>query len=152
MILDTMVLSHFLSTLAVLMHAARHSPAYLPILSPEALELAVTLGTRPMTARRDEDTAEKDAAVLASALELGLVIFDACIDLDGGKTLGLEHTPLVFSVNDWAGEVFRKLEETGARIEGAGGEAVNRVRRGSAGLLLRIEEVMDRWRRSMIMM
>ena len=158
MILDALVLRQILSTLAVLAHAARHSTAFLRILAPEALEVAVTIGTRPVsvvTTTDDEfgetEKAEKEASVLASSLELALVVLDACVDLDGGRELGLEKTMLVLATRDWASEVFRRLEKTGGvEVDKASGDHVNRVRRSATGVLLKIEEVTNRWSRSMI--
>jgi telomere length regulation protein len=159
MILDALVLSQLLRTLSVLVHAARHSIAFLRMVAPEALEVAVTIGTRPVSVTiptSDEEfeeigKGEKETSVLASSLELALIVLDACVDLDGGRELGLEQTMLLLSTRDWASEVFCRLEEMGGvEIDKASGDDVNRVRRGAAGLLLKIEEVMDRWRRSMI--
>lgn len=159
MILDALVLRQLISTLSVLLHAARHSPAFLPVLAPEGLELAVTMGTRPASVaapdKEDEDGApgkiDKEVSVLASSFELALVVLDASVDLDGGRELGLEKTRLLLATREWASEVFRRLEESGGiEIDDGSGDALNRVRRGAAGVLLKIEEVMDRWKRSMI--
>lgn len=151
MILEATLLSHFISTLAVLMHAAHHSPGYLPILVPEALEVSITLGTRPVSSSSDSDRSgkEKEAAVLGSALELALVVLDACVELDGGRSLGLEHTKLLLAVGEWSGEVFG-LVEKGVNIEGGGDGGNRRVRRAAASVVIRVEEVTSRWRRSMV--
>jgi len=155
MILDALILSQFLRTLAVLLHASRHSLAFLRVLAPEALEVALTLGTRPVSAVVSDDEAvkEKEASVLASALELVLVVLDASFDLDSGRALALEKTLVVLAVRDWAGEVFRRLEDSGASDGGQGerdGDAVDRVRRAAAGVLLKVQDLMEKWQRSMI--
>ncbi len=164
MILDTLVLRQVLSTLAVLLHAARHSVAFLPLLSPEALDLAVAIGTRPVSlvprpgamvskeeteSDDDFDQAEKQAFVVAAALELALVILDASKDLDSGRELTLEKTPLLLAVREWAGNIFRSLEARGGMyMDGNGSDTLNRIRRAAAGVTLRLEEMMEKWGRS----
>ncbi|KDQ18178.1 hypothetical protein BOTBODRAFT_155292 [Botryobasidium botryosum FD-172 SS1] len=151
MVLEAMLLSHFLSTLTILMHAAHHSPAYLSILAPEALEVALTMGTRPVSVAADSDPSGKDkeAAVLGSAFELALVVLDTCAALDGGKSLGLEHTKMLLAIGEWAGEMFALLEK-GVNLEGGGGDEIKRVRRAAASVVIKVEEMTSRWRRSMI--
>ena len=46
MVLSPMALEKLLMTLTLLLHAARHSPLFLAVLSPEALELAMTPSRR----------------------------------------------------------------------------------------------------------
>lgn len=46
LILNPIILAHFLGTLAILVHAAQNAPQWLAIVAPDALELAVTLGTK----------------------------------------------------------------------------------------------------------
>lgn len=58
LVLNALVLARFLSTLAVLVHAARNAPEGLAVIGPDALELAVTLGTRPVSAMEDEEEDE----------------------------------------------------------------------------------------------
>ncbi|KAF8311251.1 hypothetical protein DL93DRAFT_2061170 [Clavulina sp. PMI_390] len=160
MILDALTLKHFLATVSVLLHAARHSPAYLRILAPSALEIAGTVGSGKHNPGRkaqagieddDPQNIDKENAVLAASLEIALVVLDACAELDGGKTLALEHTSLLYGTRDWASQVFTHLESHGGIMtDRNSGESVNRIRRAAAGVLLRIEEVLDQWRRSMI--
>jgi hypothetical protein len=73
------VLSHLLATLGVLVHASQNEPAWLAVVAPDALELAVTLGTRSISRGGEEEEEEesgggesgsgedKDARVLATA-------------------------------------------------------------------------------------
>ncbi|TCD68925.1 telomere binding protein [Steccherinum ochraceum] len=156
LILNAMVLSHFLATLAVLVHASKNAKEWLAVVAPDALELAVALGTRRLT--RDEDTGDdgegdgkggKEAAVLTNSLELVLVVLDGCVDRDGGRTISLEHTTVVLGAGDWAGEVLSQLEK-GAKVLGGGGAQEVRLRRAAAGVVLKVDEVTSRWRRSMI--
>ncbi|GAA5900638.1 hypothetical protein JCM6882_000928 [Rhodosporidiobolus microsporus] len=163
-LLDPYLLSKFLATLSVLLHAARHSPAFLAVLVPETLALVMAL--RPASglsavarARRaggkgdeDEELDEKELnrdAVVSSALELALVALDATVQLDAGRTLMSSSSvnggsTLVADVKDWAEEVFEEEEQRG------GGEAggVGRSGRAAAGVLLRVEEIVGRWRGS----
>lgn len=171
LVLNAMVLARFLSTLAVLAHAARNAPEWLAVVAPDALELAVTLGTRPVSAMEDEGEDEeedeehipkgqkakaqgrkgrgKEAAVLSAALELALIVLDGCMDLDGGRSLGLNHTALLLGAGEWAKEVFSRLDQ-GVRMVGEGGEQEVRLRRAAAGLVLKVDELSSRWRRSMV--
>ncbi|KAF8270409.1 telomere length regulation protein-domain-containing protein [Lactarius quietus] len=158
LILNALVLSHFLATLGVLVHASRNAPAWLSVVAPDALELAVTLGTRPVSrAQEDEEesggesggAADKNARVLTTALELALVVLDTCVDLDGGRSLSLEHTGLLLAVGEWAQGLFGLLEK-GVLIKGGGGVTEVRLRKAAAGVVIKVDEVSERWKRSMI--
>ncbi|KAF7363275.1 Telomere-reg-2 domain-containing protein [Mycena sanguinolenta] len=154
LILNPIVLSHFLATLAILVHASRNAPEWLAVIGPDALELAVTLGTRPISSMEadDEETTDsksKEASVLSTALELALVVLDGCLELDGGRALGLEHTELLLGAGEWANAVFSRLDK-GVRIEGGGGVQETKLKRAAAGVLLKVDSLTSRWRRSMI--
>jgi hypothetical protein len=60
LILSSLVLSHLLATLGVLVHASQNAPAWLAVVAPDALELAVTLGTRSIS-RGGEDEDEEES-------------------------------------------------------------------------------------------
>ncbi|KAI0948359.1 hypothetical protein AcV7_009125 [Taiwanofungus camphoratus] len=170
LVLNAVVLARFLSTLAVLVHAARNAPEWLAIIAPDALELAVTLGTRPISTAEEQDhdvEAEladartqpgsendmtgkgKEAAVLTAALELALIVLDGALDLDGGRSLGLEHTALLLGAGEWAGKMFAQLEK-GIKVLGGGGTQEVRLRSAAAGVVLKVDELTSKWRRSMI--
>ncbi|PCH38376.1 hypothetical protein WOLCODRAFT_130856 [Wolfiporia cocos MD-104 SS10] len=168
LVLNAVVLSRLLSTLGVLVHAARNAREWLAIIAPDALELAVTVGTRPVSVAEGEDEEDvgapgveaeakheqpggerKEAAVLASALELTLIVLDGCLDLDGGRSLGLEHTALLLGVSEWAEEVLSKLDK-GTRVLGEGGAHEIKLGRAAAGVVLKIRELGGKWGRSMI--
>ncbi|KAH9038997.1 telomere length regulation protein-domain-containing protein [Lactarius pseudohatsudake] len=158
LILNALVLSHFLATLGVLVHASRNAPAWISVVAPDALELAVTLGTRPVSrAHEDEEesggesggAADKNARVLTTALELALVVLDTCVELDGGRSLSLEHTALLLAAGEWAQGLFDLLEK-GILIKGGGGVAEIRLRKAAAGVVIKVDEVSERWKRSMI--
>jgi telomere length regulation protein len=159
LILNSLVLSHFLATLGVLVHASINAPAWLAVVAPDALELAVTLGTRPVS-RVDEDEeesgggssesgADKDARVLTTALELALVVLHACVELDGGRSLSLEHTALLLAGGEWAQGLFARLEK-GVLVKGVGGAAEVRLRKAAAGVVVKVDEISERWKRSMV--
>ena len=162
LILNALVLSHFMATLAVLVHAGRSAKEWLAIVAPDTLELAVTVGTRPLSSAEgeDEDSNEgipgsqssakgKEAALLTTSLELALIVLDGCIDLDGGRTISLDHTTLVLGVNEWAERVLSRLEK-GVKILGGGGVQEMKLRRAAAGVILKADEITSRWRMSMI--
>ncbi|KAF8644959.1 hypothetical protein AX16_008162 [Volvariella volvacea WC 439] len=168
LILNAVVLSHFLNTVSILVHASQNAPEWLSIMAPEALGLAMTIGTRPVSHMEvdgdsdDEDAGSqnnvnpiekqrKEAAVMTSALELALVVLDGSIELDGGRVLGLEHTSLVLGVGEWAKTLFSLLEK-GVKVAGGGGKHEIRLNRAAAGVLLKIDELTSKWRRSMIEM
>ncbi|THH33904.1 hypothetical protein EUX98_g301 [Antrodiella citrinella] len=154
LILNALVLSHFLATLSILVHASRNAKEWLAVLAPDALELAVALGTRPLSQHmddKDEDDGgkSKDAVVLTSSLELALVVLDGCVDSDGGRSMSLEHTAMVLGAGEWAGEVLSQLEK-GAKVLGGGGMQEVKLRRAAAGVVLKVDEVTSCWKRSMV--
>lgn len=157
LILNPVVLAQFLRTLAILVNASQNALEWLAIISPDALELAVTIGTRPISdleveedqVETGEHRKEKEASVLTAALELALVVLDGAIDIDGGKILGLEHTSLVLGAGEWAGKVFANLEK-GLRVQGGGGLHEAKLSRAAAGVLLKVDEISTKWKRSML--
>ena len=165
LVLNPIALAQFICTLGVLAHAGRNAPQWLALVAPDSLELAITLGTRPISQADDDDedldpalraewgqattSKDKEASVLAASLELTLIVLDGCLDLDGGRSLGLEHTRLVLSAGEWAGNLLNWLEQ-GLRVAGGGGTQEVRLRRGAAGVMLKVEEISERWGRSMI--
>jgi telomere length regulation protein len=155
LILNPLVLAQFLRTLAILVNASKNAPEWLAIIAPESLELAVTIGTRPVSHMNTdpdesgEDRESKEASVLTSALELALVILDGALEIDGGRILSLEHTTLIFGLGEWAGKVFASLEK-GLKVQGGGGMHEARLSRAAAGVLLKVDELTSKWRRSML--
>ncbi|KAJ7940835.1 telomere length regulation protein-domain-containing protein [Mycena leptocephala] len=136
------------------LHASKNAPEWLAVIGPDALELAVTLGTRPVSSMEADDeesngSKSKEASVLSTALELALIVFDGCLELDGGRALGLDHTELLLGAGEWASAVFSRLEK-GVRIEGGGGVQEAKLKRAAAGVLLKVDSLTSRWRRSMI--
>ncbi|GAA5918510.1 hypothetical protein JCM1841_003273 [Sporobolomyces salmonicolor] len=151
-LLEPLLLSKYFATLAVLLHAARHSPTFLAVLVPEALGLVLALRPPPSSSSsmtsfdEDDDARGMDAAlVLSSQLELILVLMDATVQLDGGRTLMSGSavsggSNLVAEAKAWAEEVFEAEERKGGEM------GVGRAGRAAAGVLLRVEEILGRWR------
>ena len=126
-----------------------------------------TYPVAPGLFRRDDDTDEdadedhdgasgpgdaqknKEAAILTAALELAIVVLDGCLDLDGGRSLGLEHTALLLGTGEWADKVFGSLED-GAKVLGGGGVQEMRLRRAAAGVILKVDQLTSKWKRSMV--
>ncbi|KAH7886252.1 telomere length regulation protein-domain-containing protein [Phlebopus sp. FC_14] len=157
LILNPVTLAEFLRTIAVLVHAAQNAPQWLAVIAPDALELAITVGSRQLTKPMYDDSDEstpggdkgKEAAVLTAAFELSLIILDGCLELDGGRSLGLEHAALLLGVGEWAGRVLTLLDR-GTRVEGGGGAQEAKLSRAAAGVVLKVDELTSKWRRSMV--
>ncbi|KAJ3844507.1 telomere length regulation protein-domain-containing protein [Lentinula raphanica] len=156
LILNPVVITHYLRTLTILAHASQHTPEWLGFLAPDCLELALTLGTKPMSvADQPTDSTDsvergtKEASVLASALELAVIILDGCIELDGGRSISMDHTALLMGVSEWASAIFSRLDD-GVRLEGGGGEQLLALRRAASAAVLKVDEIVSKYRRSMI--
>lgn len=161
-LLEPILLSKFLATLAVLVHAARHSPVFLAVVVPEVLALVLAIKpSAPSVVRAarlrdgqddedDDETGLDENLVTSAALELALVTLDATVQLDGGRTLMSSSVvanggggALVVEVKEWAEEVFEREEQ-----RGGGQDGIGRAGRAAAGVLLRVEEVSAKWRLS----
>jgi telomere length regulation protein len=166
LILNAVVLAQLLGTLAVLVHAGRNAPPWLAVVAPDALELALAMGTRRVSrweVDQEDDVDQdgggeaaeegrgksKEAAVLTAALELAVTVLDGCVDLDGGRSLGLDHTALVLGTGEWAEKVLEAIEK-GHRMRGVGGGQEVRLGRAAAGVVLKTDELTSRWKRSMV--
>ncbi|KAF5365587.1 hypothetical protein D9758_003192 [Tetrapyrgos nigripes] len=155
LILNPVVLSHLLRTLAILVHSSYTASEWSAVLAPESLELAVTIGTRPLSLGENDDGQNpgndqtKEASVLSSAFELALIVLDGCIELDEGRSLSLDHTALLMGTGEWAGTVFAQLE-SGIKVSGGGGTQEASLFRAVSGVLLKVDEITSKWRRSMI--
>ncbi|GAA5894007.1 hypothetical protein JCM8208_001306 [Rhodotorula glutinis] len=160
-LLEPVLLGRFLATLAVLVHAARHSPAFLAVVVPEVIAFVLAIkpsgpsavrAARPRPRAGDDDDDDESGLdedlVTSASLELVLVALDATVQLDGGRTLMSSSTAnggggaLVVDVKEWAEDVFEREERRG------GQDGVGRAGRAAAGVLLRVEEVSAKWRLS----
>lgn len=155
-LLEPILLSRFLATVTVLVHAARHSPAFLAVIVPETLSFVLML--RPIVSSSSSqyvnsagapEPARDEDLVVASALELALAALDGTVHLDGGRMLMSSSVAngsggaLVADIKDWAEHVFEAEER-----KGNGDLAVGRPGRAAAGVLLRVEEIVGKWRLS----
>jgi telomere length regulation protein len=160
LVLNAIVLSRFLTTLAILVDACRNATEWLALVAPDALELAVTLGTKPISQDDGDDEADddimnqtnhehKEASVLTAALDVALIVLDGCLELDSGRSLSLDHTSLLMGAGEWAGLILSQLEK-GLLVKGGGAEEEIKLKRTAAGVLLKVDEVTSKWRRSMV--
>jgi telomere length regulation protein len=147
MILSPLMLSHFLRTLAILTHAGQHSPAYLAVLAPEALELALTMGNRP-TPPTESSEPENIAIVISASLELTHVILTGCGELDGGRSLCLDHAGLLLGVGEWADRIVHQVER-GLRLSG-GGALEDQIIMNAIGVVRQVNEIGSKWKGSMV--
>lgn len=122
--LEPMLLSKFVSTITILVDSARHSPHFLAVLAPEALELVLAI--RGINA--------EDETVQTSMLQLTLAVLDASISVDAGRTLAREQSKALWEIKDWAEGVWTKTEGGDVGAEG----------RAAAGVLLRIDTVVQK--------
>ncbi|GAA6004804.1 hypothetical protein JCM11491_002237 [Sporobolomyces phaffii] len=148
-ILQPLLLSRYLATVAVLLDAARHAPTFLAVLAPETLALVCSLrppadsvSTRDRIAydAADESVRADREMVQAGQLEVILVVLAASHALDRGHTLVESSFQLLTECQEWAELVFAEAEDQ------SGGAAVGRAGRAAAGVLLRLEEIFSRWR------
>ncbi|KAF9050690.1 hypothetical protein BDZ89DRAFT_1005984, partial [Hymenopellis radicata] len=161
LILNPIVLGYFINSLCVLMHLARHAPEWSAVLAPDALELAVSVGTKPVSRLEEEEGSEdlgdersdavnkKQASILTSVLELILVVLDSALDLDEGRSLSLEHTSLMLGIREWTASLFTHLD-SGLRAQGSGGSAETNLPRACANVVIKADLIINKWKRSMI--
>lgn len=143
-ILQPLLLSKYLATLSILLHAARHAPTFLAVLVPETLALVASLrppaSSNQVQKTEDDPGAADEDLVISAEMELILLLLSSSHSLDAGHTLTQSSVELLSEIQSWAEEVF-ETEETKS-----GGAAVGRAGRAAAGVLLRLEEILGRWR------
>lgn len=128
-VLEPLLLSKFLSTLAVLLDAGRNSPHFLAVLVPEALELVLAI----RHASNDHSPEVENAA-----LQLTLIVLDASIAIDSGRTLARDFGKLTWQIKDWAEAAWSDKEQSQL---GGKGEIMDSGGRAAAGVLLRLDQV-----------
>ncbi len=149
MVLSPLAIAKYLSTLAIMVHAARHSTAFLSIIAPEALELAVVVGqnikTKPETLMNADGVkdAESEADVVGGALELALVCLDGSKELDGGRTLVTDKINVLMSAGEWAGQLFETEHKGISTGMNAGGLSEGRTRKAAAGVVVLVSEIVE---------
>ncbi|GMK56562.1 hypothetical protein CspeluHIS016_0304020 [Cutaneotrichosporon spelunceum] len=151
MVLSPLALEKFLATLALLIHAARHAPTFLAVLSPSAVELAVTIGARHPAAPRNQILASgsgepggdeaPEAQVVGAALELALAALDTAVELDGGRSLAFDQPELVLATGEWASTVFEAHSDS---VAGMGSNDA-RLRAAAAGVVVKVSEIGEKW-------
>lgn len=151
MLLSPLAVEKLVTTIALLLHAARHSPSFLHVLAPEGLELALTVGarqvSRPSAFEHESSlpTDRAEASVLGACLELALVCLDTSFDLDQGRTLAADHGAPLLATGEWAQAVFETEERGGAVAAGQGGMREGRVRVAAAGVVVKVAEMGEKW-------
>ncbi|BEI82719.1 hypothetical protein CcaverHIS002_0305870 [Cutaneotrichosporon cavernicola] len=147
MVLSPLSLEKYLATIALLVHAARYAPAFLAVLAPSAVELAVTIGARQPAAPQNQimmsDSGEQapEAQVVGAALELALAALDTAVELDGGRTMAFDHPELVLATGEWASAVFEAHSDSVAGM----GSRDARLRAAAAGVVVKVSEVGEKW-------
>ena len=149
-ILSSLAVSQFLSTLTIMVHAARHSPLYLSVICPEALELAISVGSKlsvapeftPLTGSPKEKAFESD--VVATALELALVSVDGAQELDGGRAIATEKSLTLMAAGEWASDILQKESQGQATTTNVGGSKEGRVQKAAAGLLVLVSGIVEK--------
>lgn len=160
LILNPTILRCFLNALSVLLHLARFAPEWSAVLAPDALELALTVGTKPVSRLEEAEatddqgadstsSANKQASILTAVLELILIVLDSALDLDDGKSLSLEHASLVLAISEWASTLLGHLD-SGIKVQGSGGSAEIGLPRVCAGVVVKVDHMISKWRRSMV--
>lgn len=161
LILNPVTLAQFLRTVAILTHISRLCPEWLASVAPDSLEIALAVGTLPISrmeldfncenlhvSETANDWERKEAAVLTAALELVLVVLDGCLELDRGRFLSLQRTPLLRSTSDWGRALFSRLNQ-GLKVSGGGGVHEMALMRAVTGVLLKVDDIMTCWSQSM---
>ncbi|KAK2460524.1 hypothetical protein APHAL10511_006994 [Amanita phalloides] len=162
MILNPVVLVQLLRTLAILVHLSRLSSEWLAVVAPESLEIALTVGTLPVSrveleSGHDDYSAfatasnweQQDAAILTAAFELAVLVLDGCLELDRGRFLSLQRTTLLQRTGDWGRNVFSRLNQ-GLKVRGGGGVHETSLMRAVTGVLLKVDDIIAYWRQSMV--
>ena len=159
LILNPTVLGYFISAMTVLVHLARNALEWSAVVAPDVLELALAIGTRPVSRlEEDEDLStevggsgalRKQASVLTAVLELVVVVLDAAMESDDGRSLSLEHPSLILGVGEWASALFERLDK-GERAQGTGGKSEINLPNTCAAVVIKVDALTSKWRRSMI--
>lgn len=127
-LLEPLVLTKLVSTLAILIDAGKTSPHFLAVLAPECLEVVLSL----------RSVQSGDEAVLASLLQLALVVLDSSMMIDGGQMLARDFARPVWRIKDWAEESWN------GRRASKQGDEVDATTRAAAGVLLRVEGIVSK--------
>jgi len=150
MILSALSVAQFLSTLTIMVHAALNSPLYLSVICPEALELAISVGSKLSVAPTfaptggPPDVKQFEADVVGTALELALVSLDGAKELDGGRALAIEKSLTLMAAGEWASEILQKETRGEATTTNIGGTREGRVQKAAAGVLVLVSGIVEK--------
>jgi telomere length regulation protein len=150
MILSPLSVSQFLSTLTIMVHAARHSTLYLSVICPESLELAISVGSKLSVApnftpsQGPSDAKDFESDVVATALELALVSIDGAQELDGGRAIATEQSLTLMAAGEWASEILHRETRGEATTTNTGGSREGRVQKAAAGLLVLVSGIVEK--------
>jgi telomere length regulation protein len=150
MILSPLSVSQFLSTLTIMVHAARHSVLYLSVICPESLELAISVGSKLSVApnftpsKGPSDAKDFESDVVATALELALASIDGAQELDGGRAIATEQSVTLMAAGEWASEILQRETRGEATTTNTGGSREGRVQKAAAGLLVLVSGIVEK--------
>ncbi|KAI9828662.1 MAG: telomere binding protein [Thelocarpon impressellum] len=129
------LLSMYLKTLALILHASGPSTTSLPQITSELWDLLLALRSHPTTS--------SDPLVLEALLFTLLTLLNAHTDTESGKRrLAESHARELVETREWTEQVFENASGQGEEGE--------RVRMLAAGVLVRVREVVEKWQRLMV--
>lgn len=123
------LLSHFLKTLALILHASGSSTLSLPQMTSEFWDLLLSLRPRAT-----------DHSVLDALLFAFLTLLD--INADNQRRLTEEHAKELLETQGWVEIVFENI--------GGGSQEGDRIRMLAAGVLMRTREVVEKYQRTLM--
>lgn len=129
--LSPYLLPTFLRTLGVIINAAGPGTLALPTMTSELWDLLLSLRTAAL--------AEKEVHVLEALLFALLMMLEANEDKE---RLAREHARELVETSEWSRLVLERME--------CGGSEGERVRMLAAGVIVRVGELLERWRRVMV--
>ena len=135
---DPPVLVLFLHTLAVLLHAAGPGTPALHDMTSEYLELLLSL-------RRPAAAAASDGGTVCEAVLLGLLtLLEVNLEAAGGRQLAETCGPRLVELRGWVEGLLDGTAEAASTAEAAG------VRALAAGVLVRLQQVVETWQRALL--
>lgn len=123
------ILTHYLKTLSLILHAAGTSPLSLPQMTSEFWDLLLSLRSRA-----------SDVPVLEALLFSFLTLLE--LNSNNQRRLAEEHAKELLETREWVQMVFEKV--------GGGSEEGERVRMLAAGVLTKTREVVEKYQRLLL--
>ena len=124
------LLTHYLKTLSLILHAAGPSPLSLPQMTAEFWDLLLSLRSRATDA----------PPVLEALLFAFLTLLD--VNAEHQRRIAEEHAKALLETREWVQVVFEMV--AGGSAEG------DRARMLAAGVLMRCKEVVEKYQRVML--